>query len=120
MLDGVRLSSPVSRSTGDRELCSRAVQILKSLQSSVTVLGHGRSGFAPCTAYIHSMSGLPNVYMLSSRVPDEADPVLGAQRAFFEHFATSRREENLFLSQLRRARGHNTRLVSARRRPCIR
>ena len=43
------------------------------------------------------MSGLPNVYMLSSRVPDEADPVLGVQRAFFEHFATSRWEEHLLL-----------------------
>lgn len=46
---------------------------------------------------MHSMSGLPNVYMLSSRVPDEADPVLGVQRAFFEHFATSRWEEHLLL-----------------------
>jgi hypothetical protein len=118
MLDGQMASDlAVSRSTqyGRSAIGSYALELSKSLQCV-----HGRSGFGPCTAYMHSMSGLPNVYMLSSRVPDEADPVLGAQRAFFEHFATSRWEEHLLLSQLRRARGHNTRLVSARRRPCIR
>ena len=119
MFDGQMASDlAVSRSTQYpvREIGSYALELSKSLQC----VDHGRSGFGPCTAYMHSMSGLPNVYMLSSRVPDEADPVLGVQRAFFEHFATSRWEEHLLLSQLRRARGHNTRLVSARRRPCIR